>query len=438
MTVDAEARVFKKVRGRLVPILMACYFVAFLDRVNVGFAALQMNEDLGFGPSVYGWGAGVFFIGYFLCEVPSNVMLELKGARVWIARIMVSWGLVSMATAAIRGSTSFYVARFVLGAAEAGFYPGVIVYLSAWFPAAERAKVFGWFTLANPIAAVLGGPLSGAILSTSGWLGMRNWQLLYLMEGLPAVVLGWVVLRYLDDRPGQARWLTERERTLVEERVAEDARGRAYPGKLTLWQGLTNPRVVALGAVYFGCVAGNYGLSFWLPQIVKAFGGVTNFQIGLIAALPYACGAIGMVFWSAHSDRTGERSWHVILPLLVAGGALLVGSRIGDPVWKMVLMCLAGVGIFANTPPFWTWPTSLMGGVAAAGGIALVNSIGNLSGFVAPYFIGVIKARTGSFHAGLAALAVLPLLSAGLMSILARMNRPQTPDLATPAPNLRG
>ena len=429
---DAEARVFKKVRGRLVPILMLCYFVAFLDRVNVGFAALQMNRDLGFGPAVYGWGAGVFFIGYFLCEVPSNVILELKGARVWIARIMISWGLVSMANALIRGSTSFYVLRFVLGAAEAGFYPGVILYLSAWFPSAERARVFGWFTLANPAAAVLGGPLSGAILSSPEWLGLRSWQILFLVEGMPAVVLGWVIWRFLDDRPSEARWLGEGERALLARRVAEDAARRTYQQRLTLWQGLGNPRVLLLGAVYFGCIAGNYGLSFWLPQIVKAFG-VTNFQTGLIAALPYGFGAAAMVLWSQHSDRTGERTWHVVLPLLLASAALLAGSRLTNPVLTMALMCLAGMGIFANTPPFWTWPTSLMGGVAAAGGIALVNSLGNLSGFVAPFAIGAIKRRTGSFHLGLAVLGTMPLLSALLMLLLARAARGAGPVPSSPA-----
>jgi MFS family permease len=312
--------------------------------------------------------------------------------------------------------------RFVLGAAEAGFYPGVILYLSAWFPGAERAKVFGWFTLANPIAAVLGGPLSGAILTHASWLGVRSWQVLFLVEGFPAVVLGWVVWRFLDDRPRDARWLSAAERALIERRVAADAEKRADKEKLSLWQGLRNPRVLLLGAVYFGCIAGNYGLSFWLPQIVKAFG-VTNFQTGLIAAIPYACGAIAMVLWSAHSDRTGERAWHVTLPLLLAGGSLLASSRMGNPVWTMVLMCLAGMGIFANTPPFWTWPTSLMGGLAAAGGVALVNSLGNLSGFFAPYLIGAIKRRTGGFQWGLAALSTLPLLSAALMWFITRAAR---------------
>ena len=429
---DLEARVFKKVRARLIPILMLCYFVSFLDRVNVGFAALQMNRDLGFGPGVYGWGAGIFFLGYFVCEVPSNVMLELKGARIWIARIMISWGLVSMANAAIRGTTSFYVLRLVLGAAEAGFYPGVIIYLSAWFPSAERAKVFGWFTVANPVAAVLGAPLSGAILSAPEWLGVRSWQVLFLIEGLPAVVLGWVVWRFLDDRPEDARWLSADERALVARRVAEDAARRTYQKTLTLWQGLSNPRVLMLGAVYFGCIAGNYGLSFWLPQIVKAFG-VTNFQTGLIAAVPYAFGAAGMVIWSHHSDRTRERFWHVVLPLLLAGAALLLGSRLGNPVLTMALMCLAAIGIFANTPPFWTWPTSLMGGVAAAGGVALVNSLGNLSGFVAPFAIGAIKRRTGSFQLGLAVLGAMPLLSALLMALLARAARGARSRQSNPA-----
>jgi len=419
---DAETRVFDKVRGRLIPILMLGYFVAFLDRVNIGFASLRMNHDLGFGPTVYGTGAGIFFVGYFLCEVPSNVMLELKGARIWITRIMISWGLVSMATAAVRGPISFYLARFALGAAEAGFYPGVIFYLSAWFPRAERARVVGWFTLANPVAAVAGAPLSGAILGTGGAFGLASWQLLFVLEGLPALIIGFFVWRLLDDRPSQARWLTDEERGILERRIAADRSQHADRDQLTLRQGLTNPRVLLLGAVYFGCIAGNYGLAFWLPQMIKAFG-FSYFQTGLITALPYACGAVAMVLWSAHSDRTGERTWHVVLPLLLAGLALLAGSSIGSLVPTIVCICLAGIGIFANTPPFWTWPTSLMGGVAAAGGVALVNSLGNLSGFFAPLVIGAIKRRTGGFQGGLAALSTLPLLSAALMWFIARAAR---------------
>jgi D-galactonate transporter len=409
--VAEEARVFRKVKQRVIPLLMLCYFVAFIDRVNVGFAALSMNEDLGLSPTVYGWGAGVFFLGYFLFEVPSNVLLERLGARLWITRIMMSWGIISMAMAVVTGPASFCVLRFLLGVAEAGFFPGVVLYLTYWFPIEERAKVMGWFTLANPISTVVGAPLSGAILGATDSLGgLANWQWLFLLEGLPALVVGVVVAVSLTDRPRDATWLTAEEREIVEHRVAADEGKRTIRGKLTLWQGLTNPKLLLLGAVYFGCIGGSYGLSFWLPQIVKAFG-VTNLQTGFISALPYACGAVAMVLWSAHSDKTGERVWHVALPLLVAGASLLVCSQLRHPVWTMVFMCLAGVGIFANTPPFWTLPTSLMTGTAAAAGLALVNSLGNLSGFVAPYMIGGIRSRTGSFSTALAALSVLPFAS---------------------------
>jgi ACS family tartrate transporter-like MFS transporter len=422
---DEESRVLKKVEKRLIPLLMLCYFISYIDRVNVGFAALSMNRDIGLDPVVYGWGAGIFFLGYFVFEVPSNVILDRIGAHLWISRIMISWGIVSMAMAAVRGPTSFYVLRFLLGVAEAGFYPGVVVYLTYWFPTEARAKVMSWFTLANPISTVIGGPISGGILGAAGSFGgLRTWQWLFLIEGAPAVMAGFLVLFFLKDRPSQAQWLTPRERETVENAVREDQARRVFQKKLTLWQGLTNPHVLLLGAIYFGCIAGSYGLAFWLPQIVKGFG-VTNFQTGLIAALPYACGAVAMVLWGAHSDKTGERIWHVALPLLLTGTSLLVVSQLHDPVWTMVFMCLAGMGIFANTPPFWTLPTSLMLGTAAAGGVALVNSLGNLSGFVAPYMIGWIRNSTGSFQPGLAALAAMPVASMILTLWLGRRSRRQ-------------
>jgi MFS family permease len=390
--------------------------------VNVGFAALGMNKELGFDPGVYGWGAGIFFIGYFLFEVPSNLVLERVGARRWIARIMVTWGIISIAMAAVRGPTSFYVLRFLLGAAEAGFYPGVVLYLTYWFPQAERARVMAWFTLANPIATVIGAPISGAILSTAGFSGLRSWQWLFVLEGAPAVILGVVVWVVLRDRPSQAAWLTTEDREVIEARLTADREARAIQKPLTLWQGLSQPRILLFGAIYFGCIAGNYGLGFWLPQIVKAFG-VTNFQTGLISALPYAFGAVAMMIWGAHSDRTGERIGHVAWPLLLVTASLVVCSQLTSPVWTMVFLCLAGIGIFANTPPFWTLPTAVMTGTAAAGSIALVNSLGNLSGFVAPYLIGSIAGRTGSFRTGLAALAILPLTSMILTLRLGRQLR---------------
>ena len=416
---DPEALVFRKVRRRLLPILMLCYFGAFIDRVNVGFAALSMNADLGFGPLVYGWGAGIFFIGYFLFEIPSNVLLERLGARIWIARIMITWGIISMAMAAVRGPTSFFVLRFLLGVAEAGFYPGVVLYLTTWFPQEERARVMGWFTLANPISTVIGAPLSGFILSLGHLGGLRNWQWLFLVEGAPAVVLGGLVWLWLRDTPAQAAWLAPEEREVIARRVDLDRARRAIQRPLTLWEALTNPVVLGLGLVYFGCIAGNYGLSFWLPQLVKGFG-LTDLQTGLVTALPYACGAVAMVAWGAHSDRTGERTWHVALPLLLTGAALLAASQVQGPVLAIALLCAAGVGVFANTPPFWTLPTALTTGRASAGAIALVNSIGNLSGFVAPYLIGWIKASTGRISDGLMALAALPLAAMALTLWLQR------------------
>jgi ACS family tartrate transporter-like MFS transporter len=411
---DDDYRLSYKVKKRLIPLLMLCYFVSFIDRVNVGFAALSMNHDLSLSPRVYGWGAGIFFLGYFIFEVPSNVLLERFGARLWIARIMISWGIISMAMAFVRGQASFFALRFLLGVAEAGFYPGVVLYLTYWFPSEARGKVMGWFTLANPISTVIGAPISGAILGHAGsFAGLKTWQWLFLIEGAPAILTGILVAFLLTDRPRQAQWLTGEERERVEQWVTADEARRTIQRKLTVWEGLFNSRVLLFGAIYFGCIAGNYGLSFWLPQIVKAFG-LTNFETGLVAALPYACGAIGMMFWSSHSDRTGERIGHVVLPLLLAGLSLLVCSRLHDPVLTMIFMCLAGVGIFANTPPFWTLPTSLMTGTAAAGGLALVNSLGNLSGFVVPYMIGWIHGTTGNFSSALAALAALPLASVAL------------------------
>ncbi|MGC4001603.1 MAG: MFS transporter [Anaeromyxobacter sp.] len=430
---DLEQQVFRKVRLRLLPFLIVCYFIAYIDRVNVGFAALEMNKDLGFTPLVYGWGAGIFFIGYFLFEVPSNVALERFGARKWIARIMLTWGVISMAMALVQGQASFYTLRFLLGMAEAGFFPGIVFYLTYWFPAQQRARVIGTLMLANPIATVIGGPLSGLILSTHGVLGLQGWKWLFIIEGLPAVFFGLWVYRFLSDRPSEAKWLTPEERETLERVMERDRASRAIVHRISLWQGLANPRVLVLGLIYFGVAASNYGLSFWLPTIVKAFG-VTNFQTGVISALPYACGAAAMYWWGQHSDRTGERTWHVAGPLLLTASCLAIGSQLEDPVLKMVFICLAGFGIFAVLPPYWTLPTGLMSGTAAAASIALVNSIGNLSGFAAPYMIGWIKTSTGSFSVALMALAALPFMA---MVLTLAIQRAAHPPAAGPQPAAR-
>jgi D-galactonate transporter len=405
MTATADA-VFARVRRRILPLLTVCYFISFIDRVNVGFAQLGMKQDWGLTPGIYGLGAGLFFIGYFVFEVPSNLILERIGARVWIARIMVTWGILSMAMAAVGGPLSFYVLRFLLGVAEAGFFPGIVLYLTYWFPARERARATAWFFVANPIASAVGGTISGALLDLR-LADLHGWQWLFLIEGAPAVILGvivWVVLR---DRPDDARWLTGPERELIAAELAADRATRTSPGHLSLWRGLREPRILLLSAIYFGCIAGNYALTFWLPEIIKGFG-VSNFQTGLLYAVPFTIGAIAMILWSLHSDRTGERIAHVVIPLAVVTAALLASSQVSSPVPTMAVLCVAAIGILANTPPFWTLPTSITVGTAAAGGIALVNSIGNLSGFLAPYLIGVIKDRTGSVHNAFALLAILP------------------------------
>jgi MFS family permease len=421
MSAPATA-VFAKLRRRILPLLALCYFVAFVDRVNVGFAQLGMKQDLGFSPVTYSWGAGIFFFGYFLLEVPSNLILERVGARRWIARIMVSWGILSMAMALVQGPASFYAMRFLLGAAEAGFFPGVILYLTYWFPASERARVTASFFLASPIASAVGGPISGALLGIH-WAGLHGWQWLFVLEGAPAVIIGAIVWTRLRDRPDDAPWLTAAERDVLAAELAADLRARAVSTPLTLWQGLTQPRILLLSAIYFGCVAGNYGLTFWLPQIIKGFG-VSDLETGLLYGLPFAIGTAAMLVWSAHSDRTGERIAHVAAPLLLVAASLLVTSQLQSPVWTMVFLCLAAVGIFANVPTFWALPTQIMVGTAAAGGIAFVNSLGNLSGFAAPYLIGLLKDRTGSFSVALAALAIFPIGAMLLMLPLRNRLRP--------------
>jgi D-galactonate transporter len=405
-----DARVIDKVSRRLVPFLILCYFIAYLDRVNVGFAALTMNQDLGFSATLFGWGAGIFFIGYFFFEVPSNIALERFGARAWIARIMASWGVLSALMAFIWNGWSFLGLRFLLGVAEAGFFPGIILYLTYWFPAAYRARIVGYFMVAIPVSTVIGAPLSGLILGLDGWLGLKGWQWLFVFEGVPSVIVSGFVLFYLTDGPDEARWLAPEERRWLVDRLAAERRSREAIVKFTLWEALAHPRVLLLGLVYFGVVAANYGLSFWLPQIIKAFG-LTNFETGLVTAIPYLAGSVAMVWWGHRSDRTGERKWHCAVPALIAAAGLAASTAFADPTAKMAVLTVAGLGIFAALPVFWTLPTALLTGTAAAGGIALINSIGNLAGFAGPYAMGFIKDATGGFAWGLLFIAALAFMS---------------------------
>ena len=414
---DIEKRTIGKVSRRLIPFLVLCYFVAYLDRVNVSFAALTMNKALGLSASAYGFGSGIFFLAYFIFEVPSNLMLERFGARKWIARIMLSWGILSGCMAFITGETGFYIVRTLLGAAEAGFFPGIIFYLTLWFPAVYRARIVGLFMAAIPLSTVIGAPVSGLLLGLEGWMGLAGWQWLFILEAAPAVILSVVVFFYLTDSPKDAAWLTAEEREWLATRLAAERTQRESSQHFGIMQALTNPRVLALGVVYFGAVATNYGLSFFLPQIVKAFG-LSNFETGLVSALPYVIGTISIIVWGRRSDARLERRFHTAFPILIAAAGIAISTQLPDPTLKMLALSVAGFGIFGCLAVFWTLPTAFLSGPAAAAGIAAINSIGNLAGFAGPFAMGYIKDRTGSFDGGLLALAVVGFIAAAIVLLL--------------------
>lgn len=419
MASDLQTRTMRRVSLRIVPFIMLLYFVSFIDRVNIGFAALTMNKDLGFSPAVFGFGAGIFFWGYFLFEVPSNVILDKVGARLWIARVMISWGLVSGAMAFVQGQTSFYVLRFLLGAAEAGFFPGIILYLSCWFPARQRASVTALFMAAAPLSTVLGSPVSSALLEMHGLFGLQGWQWLFLVEALPAILLGFAVLAFMTDRPEQAKWLADDERAWLAATMTAERASKAAATRHSMWQGLTDLRVLTLALVYFGTSAGLYTLGVWAPQIIKGFG-LSNLEVGFLNAIPPSIAVVAMYLWSWHSDRTNERTWHVVIACLAAAVGLALAGTASSVASVVAALVLVNVGISAAKPPLWSMPTLFLAGPAAASGIATINSIGNLGGFVGPAMIGWIKDKTGSFEGGLYFVGALLLLSAVLTLLLAR------------------
>ena len=411
---DIERRTMSKVTRRLVPFLMVCYFVAYVDRVNVGFAGATMSKDLNFSAAAFGGAAGIFFIAYFFFEVPSNLALNAFGARRWIARIMFTWGLVSGAQAFVTGETSFNVVRTLLGVAEAGFFPGIIFFLTLWFPSAYRARIVGLFMFAIPISTVIGSPISGLILGLEGVGGLHGWQWMFIIEAVPALLMTFAVLAYLTDRPADAHWLAPEERFWLQGQLDAERANREAHVRMSWLQSMANPRVVLLGFVYMALNVPQYGLSFFLPQIVKAFG-VSNVQAGFITALPYVAGAAGMVLWSRHSDRTGERVWHCVIPFLAMVVGLGLAASIADPTAKMVVLCIAAWGFFSILPVFWTLPTAFLSGAGAAAGIAAVNSIGNLGGYFGPQAFGYLKTATSGDTASLIFLACSAVVGAILV-----------------------
>jgi MFS transporter, ACS family, tartrate transporter len=405
-----------KARRRLLPFLFVLYLVAYLDRINVGFASLQMNRELGLSESVFGLGAGLFFVGYSIFEVPSNLILARVGARLWIARIMISWGVVAMAMIAVRGAASFFALRFILGLAEAGFFPGVILYLTFWFPAREQARSVALFMTATALAGVIAGPISGVLLELHGLAGLSGWQWLFILEGLPAVVLGVWVLFYLPDGPGKAVWLEVGERVALMTRLERERRRGTQKRQNSFAEAISNSTVWILSLVYFAIVFGLYGVTFWLPQIIRSFGSRADFAIGMLSAIPFVGAAIAMVFVGRASDRSGERRWHLVFCAAIGAIGLILAATTRSPVLSLGALSIAAAGIWGTFGPFWAMPPEFLSGTAAAGAIALINSIANLGGFAGPYAVGIVKQATHSFAGGMIAMSAA-LVAGGMLTL---------------------
>lgn len=420
--VDGDAAL-RKIAARLVPFLIICYFAAYLDRVNLGFAAASMNASLGFSPTVFGWGAGVFFLGYALCETPSNLILHRTGARRWIARIMISWGLASGLMAFVWNETSFYALRFILGATEAGFFPGVILYITYWFPRLKRAQIFSWFLIAIPLSTVVGAPLSGMTLTlTDGLLGLHGWQWLFILETLPSILLGVASWFYLTDCPAQAHWLSAEERDWLQDVLEKEQRDAPESETHVFWPALKDPRNLLLGFSYFGVVLALYGVNLWLPQIVAGFG-FEPVAAGFVTALPYLIGTAAMIFWGWRSDRTAERYGHTMSAALLTALGLVGAGLATNAIVSIIAVTVAVCGTLATIPAFWALTTQRISGARAAASIAIINSIGHIAGFIGPYAVGWLKDNTGGFSSALFALSLGPILCAALTAATALRDR---------------
>jgi ACS family tartrate transporter-like MFS transporter len=423
---DVESRTLARVTRRLVAFSFVCYVVAYVDRINIGFVSGVLQRELGLSHAAYGFGAGLFFLGYFLFEVPSNLILEKVGARLWIARIMIVWGLVSMATVFVRGEQSFYAMRVALGLAEAGFFPGIVLYLTYWIPARERARSGALFMTAAPVAILIGAPVSEVLLRLDGWLGLAGWQWLFIFEGLPAVVLGLVALRVLTDRPEQAAWLDPEGRAWLSAEMAREQQARRGHG--ASWQSLLDPKVLLVCLIYFLNTTATYGLFLWLPQMIEeAFGG----RRFVAVMIPFAFALVAMVLVGRHSDRTGERKWHVAASALVAALGLLLAAAFRSDPWMLVAsFTICQMGQRSVQPTFWTLPPLFLGGTAAAAGIAVINSLGNLGGYIGPWAIGALRDLTQSHTGGLLLLAGALVLQAALVASLKLPPRERVPPRA--------
>ncbi len=412
---ELERATMARVTWRLLPFLLLLYIISWLDRVNLSFASLQMNPDLGLSKTAYGFGASIFFIGYALCEIPSNLLLVRFGARIWIARIMITWGLISAGMMFVQGEWSFYILRFLLGVAEAGFLPGIIYYLHHWFPAAYRAKAVSWFMIGIPLSIIFGGPLSGGLMHVMDEVaGLHGWQWMFLIEGLPAVILGCVVLFYLDERPADARWLSDSARTWLSARINDEHVHAERTHGIGLERVLLHPTVWLLAFIMFCCQTGSYGLSFWVPQIMKGLSGLNDFLIGVATAVPYVAAAAGMVLIGRSSDRSGERFLHVAVPSVIGAMGFVATAYMQSPIPALIALSVAAAGDYGTRGPFWALPGKFLAGSASAAGIAFINTFGAVGGVVGPWAVGYLTDKTGSYESGLLLLAVVLVLGAAM------------------------
>jgi MFS transporter, ACS family, tartrate transporter len=418
-----EARTIRKVRIRILPFVFLLFVVCFLDRINIGFAALTMNKELGITSQQYGLLFGIFFLGYFFFEIPSNLLLHKVGARIWIARILITWGAVATLTGFVRTVHHLYVVRFLLGLAEAGYIPGMILYMTYWFPQREQARAVALFSTANPVTTILGAPASGLILDHVHWLGLASWRWLLILEGIPAIVFGFLTYFLLPSRPQEAKFLTADEKVWIQEELGCEEQQKLERRRYSTLQALANGRVWHLGLIYFGMIIGQYALTSWAPQLVKSLSiRYSNSMVGLLLTVPYLVGFVGMILISRSSDRTAERRFHVAIPALTGGAALLLGAT-HSAFLTVVLLPFVAIGVYGFMGPFWALPSEFLAGFSAAAGIALINSVGNLGGFVGPYIIGAIAMKTGNFYAGLAIAGVPLFISATLVLLLTRRAR---------------
>ena len=414
---SAADALYRKIARRIMPILLIAYIIAYIDRVNVGFAKLQMMGDLKFSDSIYGLGAGIFFLGYFLFEVPSNLALHKVGARVWICRVLITWGIISGCTALVRTPWQFYTARLLLGVAESGFFPGMILYLTYWFPSQRRAHMVAILLAGSAISGIVGGPISGYIMHyLAGIYGFAGWQWLFILEAIPAVLLGVVILFIFDDHVVDAKWLSPQEKAVIASEIREEAGAKTHQTVLSVF---TSPSVWLMGSIYFGIEMGSYAIGFWLPTMIRLTGVQDAFDIGLRTAVPYSLALICMILVGRHSDKTRERRWHIIVPCIVAAiGFVLCTQGTSSPFLAMIGMNMAVTGVVTAVPMFWALPTSFLGGIGAAAGIALVNCTGNLGGFFSPAIIGTLKTHTGTLNSGLLLMAACMVASAILILTL--------------------